>query len=361
VRIDQDRGDGKEHKRGRKKRLRSVWSASIRHRARHSIRLALGFGGLACVAWLVSSTGVEALLRPLRALSVPSVALLFLIDAAVILVTTLAWRRAFDRPVPLRRLLPVRVAGEAINVTSASVVGEPVKAYLLQPAVPIVEGMTAQLIDKTSITAAQVLFLAFGLITAALWVDVPRGILHGMCVLLVLQIVMVAGFIGVQRAGIVRGGLGIARRLGLRTSGTRLERLAPVDASIARAYGERRGRLLECIGLHLLGWVAASLEVYVVLQWLGPGRPWGDALVIDSFGTGVKFMGFAIPAGLGALEGGYMLAFSAVGHAAALGLSFTLVRRARVIVWSVIGFVILLAARRTVAARARSPRAASGA
>ena len=304
---------------------------------------------------------MEALLRPLHALSLRIVALLFVLDAGVILLTTLAWRRAFDRPVPLRRLLPVRLAGEAVNVASASVVGEPVKAYLLQPAVPIVEGMTAQLIDKTSITAAQVLFLALGLTTALLWVEVPRGIVQGMSMLLLLQIVMVAGFVVVQRAGIVRGGLGIARRLGLRTEGTGIERLAPVDASIARAYGERRGRFLSCTGLHLLGWVTASLEVYVVLHWLGMGRPWSDALVIDAFGTGVKFMGFAIPGSLGALEGGYMLAFSAVGHASALGLSFTLVRRARVIVWSVVGFVILLAARRTVAARARSPRAASAA
>ena len=313
------------------------------------------------MTWLVSTTGLETLLRPLQALSPRIIALLFVIDATVLLLTTLAWRRAFDRPVPLRRLLPVRVAGEAVNVTSASVVGEPVKAYLLQPAVPIVEGMTAQLIDKTSITAAQVVFLGLGITTALLWVEVPRGILQGMSVLFLLQIFMVAGFVVVQRAGIMRGGLGVARRLGLRTAATGMERLAPVDASIARAYVERRGRLAQCIGLHLLGWVAASFEVYVVLQWLGTGRPWWDALVIDSFGTGVKFMGFAIPASLGALEGGYMLAFSAVAHAGALGLSFTLVRRARVIAWSVVGFVILLAARRSAGARSRSPRAASAA
>jgi uncharacterized protein (TIRG00374 family) len=313
------------------------------------------------VAGLVSGTGVEALFSPLQALSARMIALLFVLDATVIFVTTLAWRRAFDRPVPLRRLLPIRVAGEAVSVTSASVVGEPVKAYLLQPAVPIVEGMTAQLIDKTSITAAQVLFLALGITTAWLWLEVPRGILQGMSVLLALQIVMVAGFVVVQRAGIVRGGLGVARRFGVRTSGTRLERLAPLDASIARAYGERRGRVLQCIALHLVGWVVATLEIYVVLQWLAMGRPWWDALVIDAFGTGVKFMGFAIPASLGVQEGGYMLAFSALGHASALGLSLTLVRRARVLVWSAVGFVILLGARRTVVARLRSPRAASAA
>jgi hypothetical protein len=71
------------------------------------------------------------------------------------------------------------------------------------------------------------------------------------------------------------------------------------------------------------------------------------ALVIEALGSGVRFATFLVPASLGAFEGANAAAFGALGFGAATGLAFSLVRRARQIVWIVIGLIVLIAMRWT--------------
>src|SRR5262249_44977407 len=123
--------------------------------------------GLASVGYLIAFTGVETLLTPIRTLSWRAAVCIVFPYTCVAVLRRLAWRLAFPHTrVPFSQLFWVRLAGEALNFGTASVGGEPVKAYLLQPSVSPVEASTAQVVDKTSVTVAQVLFLALGLAVA---------------------------------------------------------------------------------------------------------------------------------------------------------------------------------------------------
>jgi hypothetical protein len=309
--------------------------------------------GLASVGYLIAFTGVETLLIPIQTLSWRVAVFIIFPYTFVAVLRTLAWRFAFPRTrVPWRRLFSVRLAGEALNFGTASVGGEPVKAYLLQPSVSLVEASTAQLVDKTSITIAQVLFLGLGLAVACPLFDLPSDFRRAMGALLGIQILAVGAFVFVQRVGMLGRGLRLLQWLGVRGRGPRAEGLISVDRALAASYRRRPGAVLGCIAIHFLGWVVGSLEVYLVLTWLGVSTSFTSALVIDAFGTGVKFMAFAVPGALGVLEGGYMLAFSAVGLGSGLGLSFTLVRRLRMVIWSALGLVVLVVLRSS-ARRAR--------
>ena len=93
--------------------------------------------------------------------------------------------------------------------------------------------------------------------------------------------------------------------------------------------------------VHIVGWVVGSLEVYLVLQWLGVEASLADALVVDAFATGMRFIGFAVPSALGVLEGSYMIAFGALGFGTGLGLSYALIRRLRLVIWSALGLLAL--------------------
>src|SRR5437016_6942092 len=117
--------------------------------------------------------------------------------------------------------------------------------------------------------------------------------------------------------------------------------LFPYTTLFRSSYRERRGAVLACVLVHLLAWLVGSLEVYLVLRWLDVRASLAAALAIDAFGAGIKFMAFAIPGAVGVLEGGYMMLFSAFGFDGGLGLSFTLVRRLRMVAWSVAGLVAL--------------------
>ncbi|HEU5195932.1 MAG TPA: flippase-like domain-containing protein [Methylomirabilota bacterium] len=305
-------------------------------------RLLLLVAGLASIAYMMSLTGLAALLEPVRTLSWRIVPVLLLPYAAVALLHTAAWRVLFTHaPVSLRRLFAVRLAGEALNLGSASVGGEPVKVYLLRPAVPLAEASAAQVVDKTTITLGQVLFLAAGLAVTFAAFDAPADFLRAMTLLLGVQVGAVAGFVMVQCIGLGGWALRLLRRLGLANGEGRASGLARFDATLAASYRERWGAVAASTLVHLLGWLAGSLEVYLVLRWLGVETSLTAALAIDAFGTGIKFLAFAIPGALGVLEGGYMLVFGVFGLGSGLGLSFTLVRRLRMLLWSGAGLLIL--------------------
>lgn len=305
-------------------------------------RLLLVAAGLAAIAYMMAVTGVEALLEPVRTLSWRIAVVIALPYTAVAFLHTAAWRLLLPRAsVSLRRLFAVRLAGEALNLGSVSVGGEPVKVYLLRPAVPLAEASAAQVVDKTAITVGQVLFLVVGLAVAIPRFRLPVDFLRAMAALLGVQILAVAGFVLVQCIGLGGWTLRVLARFGVSPGGASAGGLARFDRALAGAYRERLGAVAGCVVVHLLGWLAGSLEVYLTLRWLDVEASFAAALAIDAFGTGIKFMAFAIPGALGVLEGGYMLVFSVFGLGGGLGLSFTLVRRLRMLAWSGAGLVIL--------------------
>ena len=67
------------------------------------------------------------------------------------------------------------------------------------------------------------------------------------------------------------------------------------------------------------------------------------ATVIEAVGAGVRFATFLIPASLGAFEGANAGIFEALSLGAGAGLAFSFVRRARQLVWVVLGLLVLLA------------------
>ena len=162
-----------------------------------------------------------------------------------------------------------------------------------------------------------------------------------MVVLLVVQIGVVVTFVLVQGVGLGDRTLRLLDRLGVVADRGRASGFARFERILAASYRERRGAVLACVLVHLLAWLVGSLEVYLVLRWLDVRASLAAALAIDAFGAGIKFMAFAIPGAVGVLEGGYMMLFSAFGFDGGLGLSFTLVRRLRMVAWSVAGLVAL--------------------
>ena len=69
------------------------------------------------------------------------------------------------------------------------------------------------------------------------------------------------------------------------------------------------------------------------------------AVVIEAFSTAIRFATFMVPGSLGALEGGHVAIFVALGFTGTVGLSYSLVRRIREATWVGIGFVALVLLR----------------
>ena len=253
----------------------------------------------------------------------------------------LGWRYAFNRDqVPLGRLLWIRLAGEAFNLTTptAALGGEAVKTWLLRDRVSVSEALSSVIVAKTTITIAQGLLLLVGVVLAWTTLAPDSRLLIAMQWLLALELLALAIFVLAQTRGLAAFGGRVLARLGAR----RFERhagLGHVDRALAGFYLRQPGRLGLSIGFHFAAWLLGAVETWMILWFLGSPVSLVTATVIEAFGTGIRFATFLIPGSLGALEGGYAATFSALGLGGTLGVTFSLVRRVREIVWIALGLV----------------------
>src|SRR5439155_24507895 len=102
-------------------------------------------------------------------------------------------------------LAKVRVIGQAINGTTptGTLGGDAAKAWLLRGEVPTREALSSLIVVKTTMTAAQGLFLVVGIGIARTTLASDAFILRAMEWLLVVEVAAVAGFVAVQTTGAV--------------------------------------------------------------------------------------------------------------------------------------------------------------
>ena len=306
----------------------------------------LFIAGAMLLAFLVHRVGAEPIMRTLRALAWWQFILICLPYAVILAVDTLGWRFAFARDrAPFWRLYGARLAGEALNVVTAvgSVGGEAAKAWLVRRDVSYAESVPSIVVAKTTIVIAQAIFLVIGIVLAWTALDVSGPVLRAMLWLLVIEVFAVGGFFGAQVAGLVGHGGRVLVWAGVTANAAAAETL---DASLRHYYRHEWRRFAASTGFHTLGWlVGAALEATLMLWLLGVTTSVTTATVIEALGSGVRFASFMVPASLGAFEGANAAAFGALGFGAASGLAFSVVRRARQVVWIVVGLLVLLGMR----------------
>lgn len=303
--------------------------------------------GLGLIALLLTQVEVGAVQTHIREMGW-SFPLILLPYAAVYLCDTLGWRYAFGRPPPVSfpTLFLIRSAGEAINNLTpfAYMGGEPIKAHLLtRSQVPIVEGMAASILAKLIITMAQFVFVLLGG-TIAISYLADREILWGLAVILLGAGVLLVGLTyGLRRGLFVRLHRVLTRwRVGLPLLRSVQEQMRRLDDTIIAMYRLHRRRLLLALFFHFLGWMLGTLEVFAIFAAVG--RPIGlpEALAIEALVSVAKGVAFFIPGSLGVQEGGNVLLFAAFGFSTGLGLTFSLVRRVREVLWISLGLLVLL-------------------
>lgn len=308
------------------------------------LRWALAALGLAFVAWLLWDLGPAAVWSVVRVLGWRVGVVLFVPFVVAVALDTVGWSVLLPGArVGGLALAGARLAGEAVNLATptASVGGEPLKAFLVRDRIGLDTGLASVVVDKTTMVMGQALLLVAGLAIASVVLEAPRDLLLAMVVLLGAEIVGVGGFAFVQLRGGVTGAGRILERLGVGAIARHRDLLRDVDRRLLDLYRAHRLRVAVSALLHAGGWAVGGLEIYVVLGLAGIPVGLATALVLEAVSAAIRFATFMIPGSLGALEGGSVAAFVALGLPGVAGLSFTLIRRLREATWAVIGLIAL--------------------
>ena len=122
-------------------------------------------------------------------------------------------------------------------------------------------------------------------------------------------------------------------------------RSMPPSALIYR----RRIRLSANFILHLVCWIAATLEAWLALRFAGAPLGFGVVLVIEGLLYAIRSVAFAVPNAVGVQEGAYIMLGGSFGLTPEMALALSLLKRARDLGARTAG------ARRVPASRRRPP------
>jgi putative membrane protein len=183
------------------------------------------------------------------------------------------------------------------------------------------------LLDIGTETLAQALYAVIGLIPLSYYVG-RNDMLHWAGIAVAGAVPILTLCLAVRHRGAQR----LADRLGARLAGLLGH---PDRASSAglmeslRAIHDRRRRVVIAVVIHLMAWVAGSVQIWVAAHQLERPLGFGAALAVDSLTYAARAALFIVPWGAGIQEGAMVLAGAAVGLDAASAIAVSLVLRAR--------------------------------
>jgi putative membrane protein len=255
-----------------------------------------------------------------------------------------AWHALVERPRPSRRyfiwmrwirssiaaLVPVSGVGAALVAVRLSIRGG-IDAGMAGASLTL--DATVEMITQMLFTASGIaLFLATAPDPRMPGWSLPALAIAGLAVLL---------FIAAQR----RGGLKLVERglAQLARKWPRLARLAEarLHDCLIRLYRGRRAALIAA-SYHFGAWLLGAGEIWLVLVAIGHRLPLAACVTVESLSMAARSAGFFIPGGLGAQEGGLIMAGSLVGLPPESALAIAVLKRLRDVAVGMPGLVAWL-------------------
>jgi putative membrane protein len=300
------------------------------------LQAAIGFAvGIALLTAIFAWRGIDTVAELLLQAGV-AILLVCLFDPPAQYLSAESWRSLFPpetRPRRWRNFVASWI-GSAVNLLLpvATIGGEIVKARVLilwsHPGAVTAAAMT---VDKTVQAIAVVLW---GLIGAAILVAVVGGtaVAFGILVGAAVLTAGIAGFIAVQ----VRGGFSaiarkIARFVDAKGDLALLENAEAMEDAMQEIY-RHPARLAWATALRLTERLVLAGEIVLVAHLMGAPIGPVEAVILKGVIGAIRGMSFAIPAGLGVQEGGYIAIGALMGMSADLMIAVSLATRVREIV-----------------------------
>jgi hypothetical protein len=278
--------------------------------------------------------------------------LVLLVSSARPLVRAAAWTRCFEAPyrVRLRDALRAYLAGDALGsvLPLGMLVSEPTKAAFVRDRVPLGAAVAAVAVENLFYSLSVSLFILAGLCALLLSFPLPPKLRLACAVGVgVVVVVILFGFLLVRRQWKFASRLLeflYVRGVGRNWLESRRGRVAAVEARIYGFYERNRGRFLPILALEACFHLAGVVEVYTTLYFISTqARPtWLAAFVLESVNRIINVIFKFVPMRVGVDEAGTGLFTKALQFGTTSGVSLAIVRKARVIVWTAVGVVLLV-------------------
>ena len=299
-------------------------------------------GGVGLFLYLLFEFGAEEVWQNLR-LAGWGIVLVIAQEFGAYVANTAGWWAAFRSPrppIPRLALLEARIIGDAVNylTPTAGIGGEFVRAHHLRRYASMTALAASVSVAKLTQFAGQLLFLAIGLLLVLPAMELPETTRDALTLGTVMVLLLVVALLIVQRRGVFAPLLGAARRLGIVREHVGLgERLARLDAEIARYHIDGGFAALWSTLAFALGWAIGLVEMALLLWLLGIEVTVSRVVAIEVLSIAFDSLLFFVPAKAGTQEAGKVVIFTVLGLDPAKGLALGILRRIRELSWAGLG------------------------
>ncbi len=281
-------------------------------------------------------------------------------SAAMYAVDSYAWNLCFARSAsrfPFHRAYIIRIATDAVHnsIPAGVALAETAKALIARNelGIPLTDGFAAGMIAKINTAAAQSLFIVIGLSVLAVNLSggsqFSAGAGESMYVAAAFAIAAGVALAWRMYRGSAFGRVyAVLRRIPFKRFSavldTRKKAFVDLDHYISSFARHHARELYTSLALFFMGWMCAACETWIILDLLGNGANYLDALAIESAVSLLRIVFFFLPGGAGVQEAGIVALFASFGFADPVSLSaaFIIVRRAKELVWIAAGYGLFL-------------------
>ncbi|HXT68197.1 MAG TPA: lysylphosphatidylglycerol synthase domain-containing protein [Vicinamibacterales bacterium] len=312
---------------------------------RRAISLLALAAGLAMLVWQVRQTGVSEIVRGFASVGAWGAAAIMVLSWLRFGARSTGWTALIAGETPPGRALAAVVAGDAAgNLTPLSMlVSEPAKAALLGWAVPSVG--TAQALAALAaetfffgVSVAIYSILGAAALLIAYDIDAPIRIAGLITLAAMTTVLIVAAWMVLKKPTVAGGVLARVPVPFVRAFAERVRSFERTAYATTTRPGARVGVVIAAASFfHVLSFA----EMWLTLWLLTGDSLLAAAFVLDAVGRLVNAVFKMIPLQLGILQVGSELVARAIGLAPGTGVLVSLIRTARMLVWTGIGLVIL--------------------
>lgn len=299
--------------------------------------------GVALFAWLVYRVGLREIWSSFRQVGW---GLIVIVAVAGLRFASRAqaWRMCLEPPASLRfrDAFAAVISGDALgNITPLGpIVGEPAKAAFVRGRTPLGPAITALAIENVLYTLSAAAMIAAGLIALLFSVELPgavRGVSEA-AIAATLALFGAALWLLWRRPAILSRTLRIVTR-----SSSGLERVRAIEEQIYTFAARRGAGMGPLVALELLFHVLGVIEVHVTL-WLmlGAPPPLLTSFILETANRLITVVFKIIPLQVGVNEAGTALVTQLLGLGSTVGIMLGFVRKARILVWMLVGTALLV-------------------
>lgn len=307
--------------------------------------------GLLLLLWQINRIGLAEITDGFRRMGIAGLLAILAISGLRQLLRSLSWvilmKGDSGGAVPIGRAFAAVVAGDAVgNLTPLSlVVSEPAKAIFVRAHVPPQRALAALAAENFFYSLSVALAVLAGIAVLFLQFPVPDTLRSASLVLVGLMAAVLVGGLWLiwQEPALVSSTLARFTRF----AGTKvpayekfIEKIRTLETSSYAFVRAKPGRLLGVVlcesGFHVL----SVAETWVTLFLLGYNSV-ALAIVLDTVQRMINVIFRVVPLKVGVDETISGLMSNALGFGSALGVTMGVIRKIRVLFWSLVGLVLL--------------------